>query len=157
MSQDSRTDKPAIRVIPPAIAGLFLAAGIVLGWFLPLQPFAFWTGFFIGLLLALTGVVLVIWAIDTFVEKETSVRIDRPATSLITSGPYSFSRNPIYLGGALGYVGIALIFNSGWALLFMIPLLSIIINKVIVPEETYLENKFGETYLTYKARVKRWL
>ena len=79
-------DKPDIRVVPPKIAAVFLVAGIVLNVAVRLHPFAFWTAFFTGLILLMAGAALVFWALDTFSFRGTNVRIDRPATALVTTG-----------------------------------------------------------------------
>ncbi len=150
-------DKPAIRIIPPKLAGLTLLAGIIVNFVVPLHPFEFWTSFFFGMFIAAFGALLVTWAIKTFAIKGTNLRIDRPATCIVESGPFSFSRNPIYLGGAILYAGLALMFNSGWSLLLLAPLIYVIRTKVITPEEEYLEKKFGTVYLDYKAKVRRWI
>jgi protein-S-isoprenylcysteine O-methyltransferase Ste14 len=150
-------DKPRVKIVPPKVASLFLAIGIMMNWIVPLHPFDFWTSFFGGLFLVTAGGILIGWAVNIFSEKGTNIRIDRPVTCVVTSGPYAITRNPIYLGGAILYAGIALLFDSGWALLLLIPLIAIIQKRVILPEEEYLEAKFGRPYLDYKAKVKRWL
>jgi protein-S-isoprenylcysteine O-methyltransferase Ste14 len=150
-------DKPRIKIIPPKLALMFLAGGIVLNFIVPLPVFDFWTSFFIGLLLAPLGGAFAWWGFKTFAAHKTDFRIDRPASCIVKTGPYTHTRNPIYIGGAVLYVGLALLFNAGWAVLGVIPLLYIIHTRVVLPEEEYLENKFGDEYRAYKAKVKRWL
>ena len=75
----------------------------------------------------------------------------------ITSGPFRFTRNPLYISLALVYAGIALTVGSAWALAFLVPVLGIIRYGVIAREERYLEGKFGPEYLRYKQSVRRWL
>jgi protein-S-isoprenylcysteine O-methyltransferase Ste14 len=81
----------------------------------------------------------------------------KPATALVTGGLNRFSRNPIYISLSLIYAGIALLANSAWALVLLVPLLIVMHYGVIVREERYLEMKFGEDYRRYKAAVRRWL
>jgi protein-S-isoprenylcysteine O-methyltransferase Ste14 len=81
----------------------------------------------------------------------------RPATALVTEGPYRFSRNPMYLGFTLLYLGIALLFGSLWPLLFLPLVLWVMHFGVIVREEAYLERRFGDGYREYRRRVNRWL
>jgi len=81
----------------------------------------------------------------------------RPATTLVTNGPYRVTRNPIYIGFILLYFGIAILATSVWMLLLLVPLLIVLQRGVVEREETYLDAKFGEEYGKYKARVPRWL
>lgn len=157
ISEKPVRDKPAIRVIPPKLYGAFLLAGIVFNFIVPLRPFDFWSAFFPGFFLVLGGVGLGVWSFKAFQKAQTNIRIDRPATCVVTSGPYGFSRNPIYIALNLIYIGGALMFNSGWALLGLIPVLVIMHYRVILKEEAYLEQKFGPVYLDYKGRVRRWI
>jgi protein-S-isoprenylcysteine O-methyltransferase Ste14 len=80
----------------------------------------------------------------------------KPTTAIATDGPYRFTRNPIYLGMFLGLTGLAIGFNSLWILVAMVPFYFVIRHGVVAREEAYLERKFGEVYLGYKSRVRRW-
>jgi protein-S-isoprenylcysteine O-methyltransferase Ste14 len=80
----------------------------------------------------------------------------RPAT-IVETGPYRFTRNPIYLGMVLGLIGLAIAFNGLWLLMTLAPLALVIRYGVITREEAYLECKFGDVYRRYRARVRRWL
>ena len=82
---------------------------------------------------------------------------DRPATALISAGPYRFSRNPLYVASALLYTGASLWFGALWTLTLLPFPLGILQFYVIAREERYLERRFGREYLDYKARVRRWL
>lgn len=86
----------------------------------------------------------------------TNVNPTLPTTALVTKGPYLISRNPLYLGLAMLYAGIALLSNLFWAILLLPIVLRIVNQGVIAREERYLENKFGEQYISYKERVPRW-
>jgi protein-S-isoprenylcysteine O-methyltransferase Ste14 len=80
-----------------------------------------------------------------------------PTTAIVSSGPYKFTRNPIYISFVVLYSGIAIMANILWAI-FLLPVVQIMMHfGVIVREEQYLEQKFGEIYLRYKATVRRWL
>jgi len=72
------------------------------------------------------------------------------------NGPFSFTRNPLYLAGTTVYTSLALLLNNLWLLLFIAPLIITFQWGIIRREERYLEAKFGETYQAYKARVRRW-
>ncbi len=92
-----------------------------------------------------------------FWRKRTTIRPDRPATALATTGPYRLTRNPMYLSLALLYAGIAILWQSICALLLLPLVLFFIDRRVIVREELYLERQFGSAYRQYRARVRRWL
>lgn len=87
----------------------------------------------------------------------TAVNPSLPTTAIVSGGVFGLSRNPIYLSFTLLYCGIALLFNGLWAFLFLPPLIAVVHTGVIMREENYLEQKFGDEYLRYKARVRRWI
>ena len=86
-----------------------------------------------------------------------SVRPDRGADALIRTGPFRWSRNPLYLAVSLLIVGIGFWVNSLWILLMLIPLFLVMSRAVIAREERYLEHEFGQVYVDYKQSVRRWL
>ncbi len=88
---------------------------------------------------------------------ETTFRIDRPVSRLVTGGPFRYSRNPGYLSFALIYAGIATLRRSPWAMLLLPAVITTVRRTIIEKEEHYLERRFGEEYLGYEARVRRWL
>ena len=81
----------------------------------------------------------------------------RPSTTIVGTGPYRLTRNPIYLGMMLGLIGLAVALNSLWLLLPVAPFALVIRYGVVAREEAYLERKFGDVHLSYKSRVRRWL
>ena len=87
----------------------------------------------------------------------TTVSPYSESTALVTSGPYRISRNPGYLGMALGYGGTALLAGALWPFATLIPTLTLIEYGVIRREEPYLERTFGDEYRDYRARTRRWL
>lgn len=103
------------------------------------------------------GVLLVLWAFMTMRSAETSANPYKPARSLVTSGPFRFSRNPVYLAMTLLYFGVALWLNTLWAVVLFPVLLVIMLFGVIFREERYLLLRFGTKYLKYKVSVRRWL
>jgi protein-S-isoprenylcysteine O-methyltransferase Ste14 len=103
------------------------------------------------------GVALARSFVTAFRRARTPVAPYRPTTAIVTTGPYVFSRNPAYLGMALAYAGIAVAAEALWVLAVLVPTLIVIDRGVIAAEERYLERKFGEEYLRYKARTRRWL
>jgi protein-S-isoprenylcysteine O-methyltransferase Ste14 len=88
---------------------------------------------------------------------DTTLDVDKPASSLVQDGPFRYSRNPGYLSLAMIYAGIAILWNALWAILFL-PLLVLVTQRELIErEERYLERTFGEEYLAYKRRVRRWV
>ena len=88
---------------------------------------------------------------------DTTIRTDKPVSSLIQDGPFRYSRNPGYVALTMLYAGIAVRRNALWAILLLPVVVYVIQREVIVREERYLERTFGEEYLNYKARVRRWV
>jgi protein-S-isoprenylcysteine O-methyltransferase Ste14 len=110
-----------------------------------------------GALIAVFAVTLFIWSIRTFRLAGTPVPGNRPTTTIVKTGPYRFSRNPIYLAFSLFQTGIALTVNEAWFLATLLPALSAMSFVVIPREERYLEARFTEEYAAYKASVRRWV
>jgi protein-S-isoprenylcysteine O-methyltransferase Ste14 len=127
---------------PPIAWAVAVLAGLALNWLMPLPfvPAAVPTGWLGAMVFALS-LSLFVWAIATIVD----------------TGPYRFTRNPIYLGMVLGLIGLAIALNSLWLLLTLVPFAVVIRYGVIAREEAYLERKFGDGYRRYRARVRRWL
>lgn len=107
---------------------------------------------FIGLSIYLDGS-----ATKLFVKNKTQVIPWRPASTLVIEGPYRFTRNPMYLGMACLYIGIAFSFGLLWAFAFLPMVILLVDRTVIAREEPYLEKKFGDAYITYKRSVRRWI
>ncbi len=87
----------------------------------------------------------------------TNVNPTLPTTSIVTTGPYRFTRNPLYLGLTMIYLGLTLAINTWWSLLLLVPVLFVMHFDVVLREERYLERKFGDTYRQYRAHVRRYL
>ena len=111
----------------------------------------------IGGVLIAAGGALAAWAITRFVQSKTNVDVRKPATSLVSDGPYRLSRNPMYIAMTLFYAGFAVAFSLPITLGLLIPCLALLHRGVISREEDYLERKFGDEYRHYKTRVRRWL
>ena len=97
------------------------------------------------------------WGLLTFFRARTAVIPTRPASRLVTSGPYRFSRNPMYIGLGTLYLGLAVLFDVAWPIvLFPFAVASLYV-LVIRREERYLVRAFGDRYAAYARRVRRWL
>ena len=100
---------------------------------------------------------LAVWFARTMRGADTTLHTDKPVSSLVQDGPFRYSRNPGYLPLTMLYAGIAILRNVLWAILLLPLVLYVIQREVIEREERYLERTFGEEYLRYKARVRRWI
>jgi len=111
----------------------------------------------IGAIVTLLAVALFVSAVRTFRAAGTPVPGNRPTTTIVRTGPYRFTRNPIYLAFSLLQLGLSFWVNSLALLITLIPAVALIRLVVIPREERYLEARFPSEYLPYKASVRRWV
>jgi len=144
-------------LIPPVygLAGLLLMG--LLHVFFPVMEFGAPGMRYAGIALIALGIGVVVWAGFLFKRAQTGIVPFSPVTFLVLGGPYLWTRNPMYVGMALGLLGVA-VFLASLAPFFVLPLFVLLINnRFILAEEAMLEEAFGEAYREYKARVRRWL
>lgn len=156
---DIDDDSARVKFPPPfAFLGTLLA-GIVLGKLIgsPDLPLSHSTERGLGGCLALLGIGIMFSAANLFHRAGTEVKPWKRSSALVTEGVYRWTRNPMYLGMALLYAGVALWLDSLTVLLLLVPLIIVVQTEVIEREEAYLAGKFGEPYLAYKASVRRWI
>ena len=110
-----------------------------------------------GLAIVGLGFFLSLWGMLTFRRHRTGILPFRPATTLVETGPYRFTRNPMYVGLTTAHVGGALALNVAWPLLLLPIALYLILRFVIRREEAYLAGVFGAEYEAFKQRVRRWI
>jgi protein-S-isoprenylcysteine O-methyltransferase Ste14 len=153
----STTDTAGVVVRPPVLyLGSLIAGGLLdLMFPAPLPEHALRLPA-AGLLLVV-GVALLIVCFRRFTAAGTNVPTWLPTTALVISGPYRFSRNPIYVALTLAYLGLALGYGSWWPLVLLAPLLIVMRYGVIGREERYLEARFGDAYRAYRSSVRRWI
>lgn len=144
-----------VKTPPPMLYAGFFLIGMLLDWVWP-WPLLFANSQIIGLMLVLLGLGLVIFCAMAFRRAGTPLRPDLPTEALIEEGLYRFSRNPIYIGLTVIYLGAVLTAASWWPLLLLLPLLAVMNFAVIAREERYLAAKFGDAYHDYRRRVRRW-
>lgn len=111
----------------------------------------------LGPLVTVCAVVLFLLSYREFRAAGTSVRGSERTNTIVRTGPYRFSRNPIYLAFILFVLGLAVWLNNLWLLVTLVPAVLIIAMVVIPREERFLERNFHDHYSSYKARVRRWL
>jgi protein-S-isoprenylcysteine O-methyltransferase Ste14 len=124
------------------------------------MPLPFLPGTFavpLGVPLVAIAVALFSYSVAKFRAAGTPVPARKPTTVIVRTGPYRFSRNPIYLAFSVFQIGIAIWVNSVWLLATLVGAVALIHYVVIPREEQYLERKFGGQYLDYKVSVRRWL
>jgi len=156
-SAHSSSDNPKVLILPPVLYGVALAAGFLMQWLAPRPILAssvrYWAG---GVLLAF-GVLLAIWGRRVMEQAGTNVNPTLPTTAVVGTGPFRFSRNPLYVALTLIYVGLALLANALWVLVLIVPVLLVMHYGVVRREEIYLDTKFGDAYRSYRSRVRRYL
>jgi protein-S-isoprenylcysteine O-methyltransferase Ste14 len=160
MNENSMTasvDNPGVVVRPPFLYGAAFIAVLVLRWFWPMPILGHAVALWLGLALVVLGVGIAAWGRRTLQAAGTNVNPALPTTTIVTSGPFRFSRNPLYVGLTLVYLGLTLLFNTWWGVSLLVPILVIMHRGVVLREEHYLEQKFGETYRQYCSRVRRYV
>lgn len=142
--------------MPPVVAGISLLASLAINYFLPGLKLIYPPYHFSGIIVGVSGIILIIWSRRVFKMMNTTVNPSGKPTALLVVGPFRISRNPMYLGMSLVILGIAVFI--GTAPLFLAPLAFILImNAVFVPrEERKLEEIFGGDFLNYRKKVRRW-
>src|SRR5450759_184162 len=129
------TDNAGVRVFPPALYAAPLLCGVLLA----------------------AGVGLAAPGAASFRHSGTPLNPTRPAATLVTTGPYRLTRNPIYVGMATTYAGVTLLAGTWWPAAFRPPAGLAVDRLGIAKEESYLRRRFGSAYDEYCARVRRWL
>lgn len=151
------TDHAAVRVPAPFIYGVFVGAAVLLHVLLPLPAPAPALLRALGLAAALGGLSLGGLAVMRMRRAHTAISPYQPTTSLVTDGPFRFSRNPVYLGFFFIFLGFTLIAGTLWGVV-LAPLVPVAVNYLVIgAEEDYLHRKFAGPYGAYRSRVRRWL
>ena len=143
-------------VPPPLVYLVAILVGLLLGRRWPLSLWPGPPGRRLGGLCLLASAVVAGLAIWECWRARTSIRPDAPSTAIVRTGPYRWSRNPMYLGLAALQAGAGLWLDNAWVVLMLIPAL-VVMNAVITAEERYLQARFGAPYREYKRAVRRWL
>lgn len=107
--------------------------------------------------LIVVGIALFAAGVRSFSRAATPLPTNQPARTLVTSGVYRWTRNPVYLAFFFVYGGIGIAVRSPWILILVLPLAILIRYGVVAREEAYLERRFGDAYRDYRGRVRRWL
>jgi protein-S-isoprenylcysteine O-methyltransferase Ste14 len=160
METQPSLSNPGVRFPPP----LLFVAGLALGWFLDRRVLPLQLTHFGGNVLSAAAVVMIAvglaltgWGFFTFKRARTAILPFHSASSLVTTGPYRLTRNPMYTGLTIAYLSGALLIDSAWPLILLPAVLIVLFNTVIAREERYLGDAFGSEYAAYCAQVRRWL
>lgn len=142
---------------PPLIFLLGLAAGLGLDALLPDADLPTVAAVVVGVAMVVAGLGFQAAFVHMFRQAQTAILPGQEAGALVTSGPYRLTRNPGYVGMALTVSGVAILLEAPWALLAIAATMLVIDRGVIVKEEGYLAERFGEEYARYRAAVRRWI
>jgi protein-S-isoprenylcysteine O-methyltransferase Ste14 len=155
--EKNNPDNPGVIAPPPLIYAGALAAGLLANrrFRLPFLPRRLARP--LGSLLVACGFVVGLLGVREMHRAGTNVDPYEPATAVVTGGPYRFTRNPMYVGFTLMYAGISALFNALPPVLLLPVVQQLMRRGVIEREERYLERKFGDEYLQYKEKVRRWI
>jgi protein-S-isoprenylcysteine O-methyltransferase Ste14 len=160
MTAPAPLSNAGVRFPPPFL----FVIGLLVGWMLdrywyqlPLSRFGGTAVEILGWILVALGVILAGWGMVTFRRAKTAIRPDRSASQLVIHGPYRFTRNPMYTGLTVEYLGVAALLDSGWSIIVLPIVLLVLVRTVISREERYLNGAFGADYGAYRARVRRWI
>jgi protein-S-isoprenylcysteine O-methyltransferase Ste14 len=151
-----RADSPGVRIPPPLV---FIAA-FLLGWLIqsriPLPFLPNPAALILGVVLLIGWLILVASSIPTMIRGGGTLNTAGPSQSLVTSGIYRITRNPMYLSLVLLYTGVMCLTSMTWALI-VLPVALVYSQITILREERYLTRAFGAAYTSYQARVRRWI
>ena len=162
-ARDNAPEKPAdkdhanVYFPPPLIhlSAILIAVGLAWRYPLALPTGALSIG--LGVVLLAVSMLIARAAFRQFSRNHNPVAPNKPIGDLMDGGPFRFTRNPLYVALALLQAGIGLISGSAWILLTLPPALLVVRYYVIAREEAYLTRRFGQAYLDYQSRVRRWL
>ncbi|HSG94581.1 MAG TPA: isoprenylcysteine carboxylmethyltransferase family protein [Afifellaceae bacterium] len=153
-------DRPNRIPWPPILLLLTIAIGLALQWLAPLPwiyGFAALEATVLGGAMIVAAFAIDIWAALVFRSQKTTIMPHQRSASLVTRGPFRFSRNPIYVGNLMVVAGLGLVLSNLWLLIVM-PLLGFALHKLAIErEERHLEALFADQWQDYKARVRRWI
>jgi len=151
------TDNAGVKFPPPFIFLLSILIGLGLQRFWPMSVVPATLALPLGVASIVFALVLVILGFRELRRHKTTIRPDEPSSAIVKTGPYRFTRNPLYVSLSALQLGIGLWTNILWVVVMLIPVWIVMTTQVIAREEAYLERAFGEEYSSYKASVRRWI
>ena len=157
MATESLPDRADVIVFPPLLFLGTLLISVLLRFLFPTPLLPLSTALTVGLFIALAGVALLLLGFREMIRHKTTINPSGVTTTIVSGGLYRYTRNPMYIALTLIYIGVSLAANAWWGFLLLIPLLMLVQKGIIEREEAYLTGKFGDEYLRYKSRVRRWV
>lgn len=154
MPADVNTPKYAVPPPVPPVAALALI--VILNLLLPVPFLPRAMSLAVGIPLLVLGLGFWAWGISGLLRRGESPDPRKATTQLVTGGPFRFSRNPIYTGGGVGLLGLALLLNTATGAAVVVAL-ALVAHNLTLAEERYLEAKFGDEWREYRSRVRRWI
>ena len=154
--ETKQADHAGVAFHPPLLLVASLGVGFLLRWLAPLPVFTSTASVVIGPIIVALSCGLFLWAVGTMLRGHASIPTNKPTNAIVAGGPFRFSRNPIYLSMILLHIGVGAWTRSLWFSVLAALSVALLTWGVILREERYLERKFGDEYLSYKARVRRW-
>ncbi|WDR01406.1 isoprenylcysteine carboxylmethyltransferase family protein [Devosia algicola] len=161
MTDEAKKDNPGVILFPPLILVTAMAVSLVLDFLVPMSflpaPGIFSWLSWIGVVLFICGAGLAIVGSREFHRKGTNVDTRKPSLRIVDTGPYRYTRNPMYVGMVLGLAGFVLALSLEWGVLVWLIFIAILRYGVIAREERYLKAKFGAPYEALLKRTRRWV
>jgi len=154
---DAQQGARVIFIPPPLYYAAGLAAGMAIDAAVALPLGGRPATTVAGTVVAAVGLALAFAGVAAVIRHRTTIVPHHPVATLLTGGAYRLSRNPMYTGLAIAYLGVAPPFGSWWPLALWPIVIVAVCHLVIRPEEQYLTQRFGQTYTDYQSRVRRWL
>lgn len=145
------------KIMPPHYFFGFLALMVGLDFVPVAEPLIPVPWHWLGAVPVVAGLAIAVVAAGLFRKAGTNIVPLTRSTVLVTDGPFAYSRNPMYLSMTLALAGVAMLLNSGLPFLALPVFVCILFYRFIRHEETLMAETFGEAYLTYCARVRRWV
>lgn len=154
---ENQKDHASVKIHPPVLTLIFLIVAYIAKWTIPLPIILPEFARIIGIAFVIIGFLLVSRAFSEFAKARTTLDPHGSVSNIVTSGVYRFTRNPIYLGFMSILIGFPLYSKTLWGIILAPVFIYSMNNLVIKHEEAYLEKKFGDVYINFKSRVRRWL
>jgi protein-S-isoprenylcysteine O-methyltransferase Ste14 len=154
-----KTDHPGVYIPPPVLYAAVFILAVFLQSTAPIDPYFFESRIVkaAGVLFFVIAAFFIVRSLGQFIRTKNTVMTIKPAVSLQTTGIYRVTRNPMYQGLVFVYIGLTCVIGNWWNIILLPVLIIIIQQHVIKREESYLTRAFGNAYIEYKQRVRRWL
>jgi protein-S-isoprenylcysteine O-methyltransferase Ste14 len=157
MKEEDDKRGAAVKFPPPLIFLGFILCACLIHLYWPVSFPSSTILKFIGVVVIILGLAVVIAASRIFKKVDTNIEPWKPTSKIVSNGVFAYSRNPIYMAFCLVPIGVGFIVGSYWILMSFFPAAITVYFVAIKKEEIYLEQKFGDEYLTYKSNVRRWV